>query len=141
VQGACHCGKVRFRVDWTIDALTTCNCSICRTRNALMAKVPERALRVLEGQDLLTLYTWNTGRAQHFFCKRCGIYLFHRKRAAPDHFGVNVYCLDGFDPSSVPVSATDGASMTLEGRDLNPDWPGPRIEPTPGYSSSCSSAL
>ena len=125
--GACHCGWVRFTVDWTIDRLTTCDCSLCVKRNAVMAKVPERALHVLAGEDALTLYEWNTRRAKHYFCKRCGIYVFHRKRAAPDHFGVNVFCLGGFDPRSVPVHATEGAGMTLEGPDPNPDWPGPRI--------------
>jgi hypothetical protein len=29
----------------------------------------------------------------------------------PDHFGVNVFCLDGFDPASIPVRQTIGAGM------------------------------
>ncbi len=45
-----------------------------------------------EGEDLLTLYQWNTRRAKRYFCCRCGIYVFHRKRAAPGHFGINVFC-------------------------------------------------
>lgn len=98
--GSCHCGAVRFRVDAIIEELTTCDCSLCAMRNALMCKVPERALTVLDGQEMLTLYQWNTRRAKHFFCRRCGIYVFHRKRAAPDHFGVNVHCLEGIDPAS-----------------------------------------
>jgi len=36
---------------------------------------------------------------------------FHRKRITPDHFGVNVYCLEGFDPVGIPIRATDGAGM------------------------------
>jgi hypothetical protein len=125
-SGSCHCGGVRFRVEGDIAELTTCDCSLCRKRNALMAKVPERDLAVLAGADLLALYTWNTQRARHYFCKRCGIYVFHRKRAAPDHFGVNVFCLDDFDPGSLPVRATDGAGMTLEDPLARPEWPGPR---------------
>ncbi|HKD23143.1 MAG TPA: GFA family protein [Rhizomicrobium sp.] len=124
--GSCHCGTVRFRVDAPIGELTTCDCSICVKRNALMAKVPERALTVLAGEEALTLYEWNTRRAKHYFCRHCGIYVFHRKRAAPDHFGVNVFCLDGVDAKSLPVRATEGAGMTIETPDPNPDWPGPR---------------
>lgn len=86
--GSCHCGAVRFRVDATIVELTTCDCSLCVKRNAVMAKVPERALKVLAGEDRLTLYQWNTRRAKHYFCSQCGIYVFHRKRSAPDHFGI-----------------------------------------------------
>lgn len=98
--GSCHCGAVRFRVDAKIAELTTCDCSLCVERNAVMAKVPEQALVVLEGEQSLTLYQWNTRRAKHDFCRQCGIYVFHRKRAAPDHFGVNVFCLEHFDAAS-----------------------------------------
>jgi hypothetical protein len=125
--GSCHCGGVRFTIDYPIAELTTCDCSLCVKRNALMVKVPEDVLTVLEGQDLLSEYQWNTYRAQHFFCSRCGIYVFHRKRAAPDHFGVNIFCLDGFDVSSVPVRATEGANMTVAAAGAIPEWPGPRI--------------
>lgn len=125
-SGSCHCGAVQFRVDYPITELTTCDCSLCARRNALMAKVPETALAVLAGEDMLTLYQWNTRRAKHYFCRRCGIYVFHRKRAAPDHFGVNVFCLDGFDVRSVPVRATEGASMSIEDPAARAEWPGPR---------------
>jgi hypothetical protein len=126
LTGTCHCGAVRFRVDCAIAELTACDCSLCAMRNAVMAKVPERALTVLEGQAELTLYEWNTRRAKHYFCRRCGIYVFHRKRSAPDHFGVNAFCLQGFDPASVPLRATEGVSMTIEDPGARPEWPGPR---------------
>lgn len=124
--GSCHCGAVRFRVDAQIDELTTCDCSLCAKKNALMGKVHESALTLVEGEDLLSLYEWNTHRAKHYFCSRCGIYTFHRKRAAPDHFGVNIHCLDGFDIAALPIRATEGANMTLAADAANPDWPGPR---------------
>jgi hypothetical protein len=104
--GSCHCGAVRFLVDYAVTELTTCDCSKCRERNAVMAKVPERALTVHEGEDILTLYEWNTRRAKHYFCRRCGIYVFHRKRAAPDHFGVNVFCLENFDSTQFRMPLT-----------------------------------
>jgi hypothetical protein len=125
-QGSCHCGAVRFTVDWTIDELTTCDCSLCVARNALMAKVPEQALNIVAGEDALTLYEWNTRRAKHYFCMHCGIYVFHRKRAAPDHFGVNAFTLAGFDPNAFPHRATEGENMTIEDANARPEWPGPR---------------
>lgn len=124
--GSCHCGAVRFRVDSPITELITCDCSLCVKRNAVMAKVPEHALTVLEGQTMLTLYEWNTRRAKHYFCNRCGIYVFHRKRAGSDHFGVNAFCLENFDATSVLVRATEGANMTIEDSAARADWPGPR---------------
>jgi hypothetical protein len=126
-NGSCHCGAIKFTVDHSITELTTCDCSICVKRNAVMTKVPEQSLSILEGQELLTLYQWNTYRAKHYFCSRCGIYVFHRKRAAPDHFGVNIFCLDGFDIASVPLLATEGASMSITDPNARAEWPGPRI--------------
>jgi hypothetical protein len=79
-----------------------------------------------QGEELLSAYEWNTHRAKHFFCSRCGIYTFHRKRAAPDHFGVNVFCLEGFDPRSVPVRATEGIGMSVVDPAPRKQWPGPR---------------
>ncbi|MFV0625045.1 GFA family protein [Sphingomonas sp. ac-8] len=126
-SGSCHCGGVRFTVCHDLVELTTCDCSLCVKRNALMAKVPEAALRVDAGEALLATYQWNSHRAKHHFCSRCGIYLFHRKRAAPDHFGVNVFCLDGFDVASLPVRATEGLSMPVVCDDPRAEWPGPRV--------------
>jgi hypothetical protein len=91
-----------------------------------MARIPERELTILDGEDMLTLYQWNTRRAKHYFCRCCGIYVFHRKRSAPDHYGINVFCLDGFDVSSIPVRATHGANMTVEDPAARAEWPGPR---------------
>lgn len=124
--GSCHCGGVRFVVQYDLVELTTCDCSLCVKRNALMTKVPESALQIVQGSELLTLYEWNTKRAKHYFCSCCGIYLFHRKRAAPDHFGINIFCLDGFDVASLPVRRTDGIGMSLVGDNPRDEWPGPR---------------
>ena len=126
IPGSCHCGAVRFTVDAPIVELTTCDCSLCLKRNALMAKVPDATLTIVQGHEALTLYEWNTHRAKHFFCSRCGVYTFHRKRAAPDHFGVNVFCLEGFDPASVPLRATEGIGMSVVDPNARSQWPGPR---------------
>jgi hypothetical protein len=56
--------------------------------------------------------------------RRYGIFVFHRKRAAPDYFGVNVFRLDGFDPASVSVQPTEGANMTVVDPQARPEWPG-----------------
>ena len=110
-RGSCHCGAVRFEIDSDFPELTTCDCSICRRRNALMVKVHESAFRLLSGAEQLRSYQFHTQTAVHHFCGLCGIYPFHRKRVTPDHYGVNVHCLEGFDPAGIPVRATTGAAM------------------------------
>lgn len=125
-HGSCHCGAVTFRIDAEIVELTTCDCSLCVRKNAVMTKVHERELTILSGDDVLSLYEWNTQRAKHYFCSRCGIYTFHRKRAAPDHYGVNVFCLHDFDHTTIPVRATEGIGMTVVDPTARREWPGPR---------------
>lgn len=126
-NGSCHCGGVTFRIEAEqIDELTTCDCSLCVRKNALMLKIPEDALTIVSGKELLSLYQWNTRRAKHYFCSRCGIYTFHRKRSAPDHFGVNVFCLEDFNRSGIPVRATDGTGMSVTGATPRAEWAGPR---------------
>jgi hypothetical protein len=112
-EGSCHCGAVRFRIAVEPAELTVCDCSLCTKKNAVMAAVHERDFTLLAGEDALSLYQWNTGVARHHFCSRCGIYTFHRKRSAPDHYGVNVFCLEGFDVAAFPRRAADGKDMTV----------------------------
>ena len=126
-SGSCHCGAIRFTLNCELTELTTCDCSLCVKRNALMTKVPAAALSIEQGHDQLATYEWNSRKAKHHFCKRCGIYVFHRKRAAPDHYGVNIFCLDGFDVASLPVRATDGIDMSLVCDLPREEWHGPRI--------------
>ena len=113
-QGACHCGAVTFRLAPDITGLTTCDCSLCRQKNALTTKLHERALTVLAGEDLLAVYERNTHRARHLFCSRCGVSTFQRKRAAPDHFGINVFCLEDVDPSAARRLTRDASNTTAQ---------------------------
>lgn len=110
-SGSCHCGAVRFEIETDFPELTTCDCSICRKKNALMVKVHESRFRLIDGSEFLAEYRFHTRTARHFFCNVCGIYPFHRKRVTPDFLGVNVFCLDGFDPTGIPVRPTVGAGM------------------------------
>ncbi|HEY3178627.1 MAG TPA: GFA family protein [Casimicrobiaceae bacterium] len=110
-RGSCHCGAVTFEIETDFPELTTCDCSICRRKNALMVKVHEGQFTLHSGEDSLTEYRFHTMTARHFFCKTCGIYPFHRKRVTPDYFGVNVFCLHDVDLSGIPVRQTAGVTM------------------------------
>ena len=115
-QGSCHCGGVRFTVELPAELrVARCNCSICSAKGAVMTGAPLAALEVTAGEDLLAVYRFNTGAAQHNFCSRCGIHLFHQRRADPTQYGVNVACLEGVSPydfAEVPVM--DGVNHPLD---------------------------
>lgn len=55
-KGRCHCGGVTYEIDTHFPELTTCDCSICKRKNALMVKVHEYKFRLLSGNELLTKY-------------------------------------------------------------------------------------
>jgi hypothetical protein len=106
--GGCHCGRVRFEVDALacIEALE-CRCSICRMTGFLHLIVPASRFRLLQGADVLTEYTFNTGRAKHRFCRICGVKSFYVPRSNPDGIDVNVRCLDPATIKGVAVSLFD----------------------------------
>ena len=125
-HGSCHCGAVRFTIETEIAEAYTCDCSLCRKKNALMANVHESKLTITAGEDKLGLYQWNSRIAKHYFCTQCGIYPFHRKRSMPDHYGVNVKALDDFDWTSVPVRNAGGKNMPVVDPTARDIWTGPR---------------
>jgi hypothetical protein len=99
---------VTFELHGEIENVIDCNCSLCRRRGALWHAATEASLRVLSGEDDLTLYQFNTMTAKHYFCRHCGIHPFIRPRLDPSRWAVNVRCIDGLDLSSLKVIQFDG---------------------------------
>ncbi len=93
-EGGCHCGRVRFRVTADLARVTECNCSICTKKGILHLIVPRDRFELLSGEDDLTTYRFNTGVAQHLFCRTCGIHSYYVPRSDPDKIDVNVRCLE-----------------------------------------------
>jgi hypothetical protein len=121
IDGACHCGTVRFHVRLSngLHTARRCTCSYCRMRGAVAVSADLADIEILQGEEALTLYQFHTKTAKHYFCSKCGIYTHHQRRSNPRQYGVNVACLEGispFDFEEVPV--TDGVNhMADKGRD------------------------
>src|SRR5512139_1808366 len=107
-RGGCHCGRVMFEVDGTCTTVTVCNCTICTKKGYLHWIVPHDAFRLLRGADHLATYTFNTGVAQHHFCRTCGVASFYVPRSDPEKIDVNARCLEGIDVASLQVTTYDG---------------------------------
>lgn len=107
-NGGCHCGAVRFQV--LIDRFTVqdCNCSICHKKGFLHLIVPPEKFTLLQGQDVLTSYTFNTKIAHHIFCSICGIHSFYHPRSHPNMIDVNVRCLDENLSDKFIIQSFDG---------------------------------
>lgn len=107
-KGSCHCGAVRFEVEAeTPLRCQECNCSICTKSGFLHLIVPRSRFRLLQGDENLETYAFNTGVARHLFCRTCGIKAFYVPRSNPDGIDVNVRCLDPV-PTGFVVEPFDG---------------------------------
>jgi len=107
-RGSCHCRRVTFEVEAPEHILAQdCNCSICNKAGFLHLIVPRSKFRLLSGADDLTVYSFNTGVAQHTFCKVCGIKPFYTPRSNPDGVDINVRCLDDA-PHTLTIEPFDG---------------------------------
>jgi hypothetical protein len=107
--GGCHCGAVRFEVDApAVLEVHECNCSLCSMIGYIHLIVPRSRFRLVEGDDALTEYRFNTGVARHLFCRRCGIKSFYVPRSNPEGYSVNFRCLDPGTVESSTVVPFDG---------------------------------
>jgi hypothetical protein len=120
LKGSCHCGAVRFEVSRPPEQVTSCNCSICSKRGALVAyyKPDEFTLVTAQGQST---YRWGDRMLGMNFCGTCGCWTFND---GPDwaedgksidfakrKLGVNARLFDDFDLAAVPVRHFDGRAM------------------------------
>jgi len=108
-RGGCHCGRVRYEViaPSRIE-VEECNCSICAKSAFLHLIVPASRFKLLSGAESLLSYRFNTGRAEHLFCRVCGVKSFYVPRSHPDGFSVNARCLDDGTVESMNVTPIDG---------------------------------
>lgn len=123
IDGACHCGAVRFHVRLSngLHTARRCNCSFCRMRGAVAVSANLDGFKILAGEAALTLYQFNTKSAKHYFCSKCGIYTHHQRRSNPNEYGVNAACLEGispFDFDEVPV--LDGVHHPKDAKQAGP---------------------
>lgn len=119
--GGCHCGAVKFEVDApAVIKATECNCSICKKSGFLHLFVARDNFRLLQGEDSITTYTFNTGVAKHHFCRHCGVKSFYVPRSHPDGLSINVNCIDAETIESLHVTPFDGQNWEQNVSKLSP---------------------
>jgi hypothetical protein len=107
-SGGCHCGLIRFLVRGDPADITYCNCSICAMKGILHLIVSPDKFQLIQGQESLSTYEFNTKVAKHTFCKICGIHPFYTPRSDPDKIDVNARCLDNFSSLDMIPKQFDG---------------------------------
>ena len=123
--GGCHCGRVRFEVDAPSElTVSQCNCSICSKSGYLGLIVPKSRFKLLQGEDVLCAYRFNTGVAEHLFCSLCGIKSFYVPRSHPEGYNVNARCLDPETVARMTIRPFNGREWEKQ----HPQGRGPFLE-------------
>jgi hypothetical protein len=112
-RGSCHCGRIRFEVEGTIENAATCNCSICERKGAVMWFVPREQLKLLTPDADASTYTFNKHHIRHRFCPTCGMHPYGEGtgRDGKASAAINIRCLEGIDLASIPTRQFDGRAL------------------------------
>jgi len=109
IKGSCHCGRVQFEATVPREVVVQeCNCSICSKSGYLHLIVPKTRFKLLQGEDHLSTYTFDTHEAKHLFCKTCGIKSFYIPRSNPDGYSINLRCVDQSLFDKITIELFDG---------------------------------
>jgi hypothetical protein len=90
---------------------------MCRMTAYLHLIVERERFRLLQGAQYITTYRFNTGAAQHTFCKTCGIKSFYVPRSHPDGVSINARCLDPGTVTGMEVKPFDGTNWETSARE------------------------
>jgi hypothetical protein len=75
ISGSCHCGKVKWTFDNTIESVTACNCSLCHRYGSLWAYGHHNIDIKIEGPT--TAYMWGKKHSGFNFCSTCGCLAYY----------------------------------------------------------------
>jgi hypothetical protein len=112
-KGSCHCGRIAFEVEGTLEVAMTCNCSMCERKGAIIWFVPRDKLKLLTPDEHASTYLFNKHAVQHRYCSVCGIHPFGE---GTDPKGVrtaaiNIRCLEGIELEKIPTTHYNGRAL------------------------------
>ena len=110
-NGNCHCKAIQF--EFESEEITTalqCNCSICIRKNSIMSKsyIESKDFKLIKGDDNLSLYQWGDHVVNNYFCKACGIHLFHDITYDQGKYRINLGCVNNIEPRNLDIIQFDG---------------------------------
>jgi len=81
IEGACHCGEIRYEADVDPEKVALCNCTDCQTLSGSAFRVnvfvDDADLRFLSGEAVEYVKTGESGNKRvQAFCGSCGTGLY-----------------------------------------------------------------
>jgi hypothetical protein len=128
IEGVCHCGRVRFSLQGVPEAVTACNCTICRRYGALWAYEFDNEGVQVSG-DTVVYASRNEWLGFHF-CGQCGCVAYWRQtQPGADgrrRVGVNVRLAEPEAVAPLSIQHHDGlvthGDLPLDGRRVADLW-------------------
>lgn len=106
LTGRCLCGGVRFELSEPPEGAAYCHCTRCQRRtgtaSSASAQVDGRALRIVQGENLVKGWRHPDGGWEKCFCRECGAHLFSRDPDDERRMGVRMSAFDR-DPGVRPT--------------------------------------
>jgi hypothetical protein len=111
IEGSCHCGRIRLRLDAEPEQAIECNCSHCSRKGLILAFVPRDQLSVEARDEDMASYMFNRHVIEHHFCRTCGCQPFADGQGKDGPTAaVNLRCFD-IDLGSLTIQPVDGKSF------------------------------
>jgi len=110
IEASCHCGAVHLQINGPLQALTECNCSICRRYGVLWAYFSPTDVQIIAAQGATETYQWGDRTIAFHRCRTCGC-LTHWSAVdeSVGRMGVNGRLMNPVLVRSLRVRKLDGA--------------------------------
>lgn len=120
IEGACHCGKVRWSFEGKPELVTACNCTVCRRYGTLWAYDFEDEGIKVSGPT--SAYLWGEKTLGFHFCPTCGCVAYwrgaHLKPDGRRRIAVNLRLAEPEAVADLPIERHLGLTTH---EDLPPD--------------------
>jgi hypothetical protein len=118
IKGSCHCKATVFEVSHAPETVTSCTCSFCSKRGALLAYYSPADVYIIK-DEARAFYEWRTKTAKHNFCAVCGCTTYtltpDYSTGEPDfdnpRIVINARLFDDFDLDKVEHVVIDGKNL------------------------------
>ena len=113
IRGSCHCGNVKFRLDWRPEPdevpARACGCTFCQKHGGVWTSCPTGSLTVeVADRSRVSCYAFGTKTADFHVCATCGaVPLVTSEIDGNTYAVVNVNTFEGFDPALIKHAAAN----------------------------------
>ncbi len=110
IEGSCHCGRIKLKVDGDPGDAIECNCTHCSSKGLILTFFGRAQVTVEAAPDDIGTYTFNKHVIQHRFCRTCGCQPYAEGDGPQGPMtAVNLRCFD-VDLGALTIAPFDGRS-------------------------------